>query len=67
MPVDDGFDFLRQAKAQGSTCPVIALTAFARTDDRIKALRAGFKAHLAKPVEPVELLAFIASIVGRVS
>ena len=45
--------------------PAIAITAFARSEDRTRALRAGFLAHIAKPVEPSELLATIASVVGR--
>jgi signal transduction histidine kinase len=67
MPDEDGFDFLRRAKANGLTRPVVALTAFARAEDRIKALRAGFRGHLVKPVEPAELLTFVASVVGRIA
>jgi CheY-like chemotaxis protein len=65
MPHQDGFDFLRQAKQAGLVRPVVALTAFARAEDRIKAVRAGFRGHLVKPVEPAELLTFVASVVGR--
>jgi CheY-like chemotaxis protein len=45
--------------------PAIALTALARSEDRTRALRAGFLAHVAKPVEPSELVATVASVVGR--
>ena len=45
--------------------PAIALTAFARSEDRTRALRAGFLVHVAKPVEPSELVATVASVVGR--
>jgi CheY-like chemotaxis protein len=41
--------------------PAIALTAFARSEDRTRALRAGYQAHIAKPVDPAELLATVAS------
>jgi CheY-like chemotaxis protein len=50
---------------QGGDLPAIALTAFARAEDRVRALRAGFRAHVGKPVEPAELVATIASAVGR--
>jgi CheY-like chemotaxis protein len=42
--------------------PAIALTAFARSEDRIKALSSGFLAHIAKPVEPNELIAKVAAM-----
>jgi CheY-like chemotaxis protein len=45
--------------------PAIALTAFARSEDRTRAMMAGYQVHMAKPIEPVELLATIASLVGR--
>jgi CheY-like chemotaxis protein len=45
--------------------PAIALTALARSEDRTRALRAGFLVHVAKPVEPSELVATVASITGR--
>jgi CheY-like chemotaxis protein len=44
--------------------PAIALTANARSEDRTRALRAGYQAHMAKPVEPAELVATIASLTG---
>jgi signal transduction histidine kinase/CheY-like chemotaxis protein len=62
MPVADGYDFIRQLRATGVQVPVLALTAFARTEDRIRSLQAGFAAHLAKPIEPAELLATIANL-----
>ncbi len=45
--------------------PSIALTAYARADDRVKAIRAGFQLHVPKPVEPGELLTMVASLGGR--
>jgi signal transduction histidine kinase/ActR/RegA family two-component response regulator len=69
MPDVDGYELLRRIRALGSPpgghLPAIALTAFARSEDRTRALRAGFLAHVAKPVEPSELLATVASVVGR--
>ena len=45
----------------------IALTAYARTEDRLRSLSAGFDMHVTKPVEPVELLTIVASLTGRLS
>jgi CheY-like chemotaxis protein/nitrogen-specific signal transduction histidine kinase len=69
MPDVDGYELLRRIRALGAPpgghLPAIALTAFARSEDRTRALRAGFLAHVAKPVEPSELVAAVASLVGR--
>jgi CheY-like chemotaxis protein len=69
MPVIDGYEFLRRARVimreLNRPIPAIALTAFARTEDRTRALHAGFLVHVAKPVEPAELTATVASVVGR--
>jgi signal transduction histidine kinase/ActR/RegA family two-component response regulator len=65
MPGEDGFALIRQVRAtvdQNVAIPAIALTAYARTEDRIKAIQAGYQMHLAKPVEPVELLAMVRSL-----
>jgi len=48
----------------GGLTPAIALTAYARTDDRMQALAAGFQSHLAKPALPEELAAAIAAVMG---
>lgn len=64
----DGYEFLRQvrvAEPRGRKIPAIALTAFARSEDRTKALRSGFSAHISKPVEPAELIATIVSVIDR--
>ena len=45
--------------------PAVALTAYARTEDRVKALLAGFQSHVPKPVEPAELVTVIASLAQR--
>jgi PAS domain S-box-containing protein len=69
MPEVDGYELLRRVRARerssGLSTPAIALTAFARSEDRTRVLRAGFRVHVAKPVEPSELIATVASVVGR--
>ena len=69
MPEQDGYDFIRKVRHLPSECggetPAAAVTAFARSDDRTRALRSGFQMHLAKPVDPMELLAAVASLAGR--
>ncbi len=70
MPGMDGYELLRHVRAlgadRGGKVPAIALTAFARSEDRTRALRAGFVVHVAKPVDPSELVATVASVAGRV-
>ena len=69
MPGVDGYELLRRVRAlenvHGRRMPAIALTAFARSEDRTQALRAGFLVHVSKPVEPSELVATVASVAGR--
>ncbi|HEU4538809.1 MAG TPA: PAS domain-containing protein [Polyangiaceae bacterium] len=69
MPGEDGYALLRRVRAlpaaEGGRVPALALTAYARSEDRTAALRAGFQAHVAKPVEAGELVAAIAALVGR--
>jgi PAS domain S-box-containing protein len=69
MPHEDGFELLRRIRnlATRGRVPAIALTAFARPEDRTRALRAGFAAHVSKPVDPAELVATVASVAGRVN
>ncbi|WP_035987021.1 ATP-binding protein [Leptolyngbya sp. KIOST-1] len=71
MPQVDGYALLRQVRAlgpeQGGKVPAIALTAHARAQDRQTALLAGFQSHIAKPVEPAELIAVIANLTGRIN
>lgn len=68
MPEVDGFELLawvRQlGRDHGGEVQAVALTAFARSEDRLRALEAGFSAHISKPVEPSELIAVVASLVG---
>ncbi len=67
MPERDGYDLIRQVRSRHSSydLPAAALTAFARAEDRRRALLAGFQTHLAKPVDPAELVAVVASLAGR--
>lgn len=67
MPDEDGYALIRRVRSllpeHGGRTPAIALTAYARTEDRVKAVVAGFQHHLAKPIETVELLVTVASMV----
>jgi CheY-like chemotaxis protein len=69
MPGEDGYDFIRRLRAlpaeRGGRLPAAALTAYARSEDRRRALQAGFQLHAAKPIEPVELLTILANLAGR--
>lgn len=70
MPAQDGYSLIRRVRSlpkdKGGDIPAVALTAFARAEDRRHALLSGFQMHVAKPVEPAELLAVIASVTKRV-
>jgi PAS domain S-box-containing protein len=68
MPGEDGYSLIRnvrlkEARERHGWTPAVALTAHARVEDRLRALSAGYQAHVAKPVEPAELVAVIASLV----
>ena len=68
MPGEDGYELIRRVRALGpgrGSVPAAALTAYARDDDRIRALLAGFQIHIPKPVNPAELAAVIATLAGR--
>jgi PAS domain S-box-containing protein len=66
MPGDDGYVLVRKVRALGSDAGgqvrALALTAYARSEDRALALEAGFNTHIAKPVDPLELTALIAGL-----
>jgi CheY-like chemotaxis protein len=70
LPEMDGYQLLERVRqkdvADGGRIPAIALTAFARSEDRTRALLAGYQAHLAKPIESAELVATVASFVELV-
>jgi len=70
MPETDGYDFIKQLRASESergaaTIPALALTAYAKPEDRVRALAVGYQVHLAKPVEPAEFALVVANLVGR--
>ena len=68
MPVEDGYSLLRRLRAGGSPharLPAVALTAFTRGSDALRAADAGFAAHLPKPVEPNLLSVVLLSVAGR--
>ena len=65
MPDVDGYELIHQLRQHKHTVPAIALTAFARTEDRTRSLRAGFSAHVSKPVEPAELVATVVAVAGK--
>jgi CheY-like chemotaxis protein len=70
LPGTDGYGLIREIRAGGlgpRDLPAVALTAFARAEDRRLALSAGFQSHVSKPVDAMELGAVIASLTGRVS
>ncbi|HMO27093.1 MAG TPA: response regulator, partial [Tepidisphaeraceae bacterium] len=68
MPGEDGYSLIRRVRAlppeQGGRTPALALTAYARAEDRVKAMVAGFQTHLSKPVEQTELIATLAGLAG---
>ena len=69
MPQQDGYTFMRKVRGLGidaQAIPAIALTAYARAEDRVRALAAGFQMHVPKPVEASELVMVIASLVKRI-
>ena len=68
MPGEDGYGLIkriRESDGHGRTTPAVALTAYARREDRARALCAGFDTHIPKPVEPGELLVVLANLGGR--
>jgi len=71
MPHVDGFQLIDRIRAhadpQVRRVPAAALTAYARSEDRVKALRAGFQIHLAKPIDPTELVTAVASLARHFS
>jgi signal transduction histidine kinase/ActR/RegA family two-component response regulator len=68
MPGEDGYSLIRKVRAldaqEGGETPAIALTAYGRTQDRVRSLAAGFSMHVPKPVDPGELTTIVASVAG---
>jgi CheY-like chemotaxis protein len=71
MPHEDGFDLIRivrdttaSSNGRGAVAPIpaLALTAYAREEDRARCIASGFGAHLSKPVDPAELLGVVAHL-----
>jgi PAS domain S-box-containing protein len=69
MPGEDGYGLVRRLREwereRDSYLPTVALTAYGRTEDRIRALRAGFQMHVAKPADPAELVLVIKTLIKR--
>lgn len=69
MPIEDGYNLIRKVRAlpndRGGQTPALALTAYARTEDRIRALSEGYQMHLAKPVDRLELATIVGSLCRR--
>jgi CheY-like chemotaxis protein len=70
MPEIDGYELIKKVRAfdlEGARrIPAIALTAYARVEDRMQSLLSGYQAHLSKPIEPTELVATVAALAGRI-
>ncbi|HEV7843036.1 MAG TPA: ATP-binding protein, partial [Pyrinomonadaceae bacterium] len=71
IPHEDGYSLIKKVRAQESAqrnrIPAIALTAYANIEDRLRSLSAGFQMHVAKPLEPSELIAVVATLAGRIA
>ena len=69
MPEEDGYGFIGKVRKlepeRGGKIPAVALTAYAREEDRIRALSEGFQVHVPKPVDPAQLVAVLANLTGR--
>ena len=69
MPSEDGYEFIRKVRQlspeKGGRIPAVALTAYARAEDRLRVLRSGYQMHVSKPVELAELVAVVANIGGQ--
>ncbi len=69
MPEEDGYSFIKRVRklgaGKGGDIPALALTAYARAEDRMLAIRSGFQMHIPKPVESAELITMVASLTRR--
>ncbi|MBO0859612.1 MAG: PAS domain S-box protein [Chloracidobacterium sp.] len=70
MPDRDGYDLIHEIRSRdaerGGKIPAVAVTAYARAEDRVRVLAAGFQMHIAKPIDPDELIAVVASLTGHI-
>jgi CheY-like chemotaxis protein len=71
MPDTDGYDLMRQVRkletGKQRRLPAVALTAYARVQDRMRAILAGYNTHISKPVDANELVTVVASLAGRLA
>ena len=68
MPGEDGLSLIRRVRSMGPKgldLPAIALTAYARPEDRAKAMGAGYQRHMPKPIDAANLFAAVASLARR--
>jgi signal transduction histidine kinase len=69
MPDEDGYALIRKVRARpaerGGRVPAAALTAYARAEDRVRSLAAGFQMHVPKPIDPAGLVSMVAALAGR--
>ncbi|HEX8773897.1 MAG TPA: ATP-binding protein [Pyrinomonadaceae bacterium] len=69
MPGEDGYQLISRVRAlpfgRGGSTPAVALTAYAREEERRRALDAGFQVHVSKPIKPSELVAVVAGLAGQ--
>ena len=70
MPEQDGYELIKEVREMESAdhtarIPALALTAYAKAEDRVRALAGGYQVHLAKPVEPAEFVLVVANLAGR--
>jgi CheY-like chemotaxis protein/two-component sensor histidine kinase len=70
MPGQDGYELIRQLRSRGAkrggNIPAVALSAYTRSEDRQRALAAGFQTHVSKPVDPEELVNVVANLAGLI-
>jgi signal transduction histidine kinase/ActR/RegA family two-component response regulator len=70
MPQEDGYDFIRKVRdweiEVGGQIPAVAVTAFAREEDKLKAIASGYQTHFPKPIEPTQLAAVVATLVEKI-
>lgn len=67
MPHQDGYALIQQVRSTlpAAQIPAVAVTAFARQEDRLQALSAGFQMHVAKPIEPTRLVSIVKNLAAR--
>ena len=70
MPEHDGYQLIKKVRGMESAdhtarIPAVALTAYAKAEDRVRALASGYQVHLSKPVEPAEFILVAADFAGR--